>query len=232
MLYICYLITINNLNHFIMAVKPEVIKARLRALFPKANLSQKRLDVIAAKLAPMPADDADDAAVDAVVNQANDFNSFDEIAREDDRVRTLEEKAKAPTPPTPADPPTPPTPPADVPEWAKGLVEANKALLEKVTAIETGNVLQTKKQTASQLFEKSEVLKGLKEDLKPRWINRIDVNSETPIEDQIKELESEYSELVQVSADSNQYGGPAGGGSTNTKPDDAIVNSIVENLNI
>lgn len=218
-----------------MAVKPEVIKARLKVLFPKANLSQKRLDAIAAKLAPMPADDADDAAVDAVVNQANDFNSFDEIAREDDRVRTLEEKAKVPTPPTPptpADPPTPPTPPADVPEWAKGLVEANKALLEKVTAIETGNVLQTKKQTASQLFEKSEVLKGLKEDLKPRWINRIDVNSETSIEDQVKELETEYSELVQVNADSNQYGGAAGGGSTNTKPDTAIVEEIVNNLNI
>jgi hypothetical protein len=76
------------------------------------------------------------------------------------------------------------------------------------------------------------VLKGLKEDLKPRWINRIDVNSETPIEDQIKELETEYSDLVQVNADSNQYGGPAGGGSTNTKPDDAIVNSIVDNLKI
>jgi hypothetical protein len=218
-----------------MAVKPEVIKARLKVLFPKANLSQKRLDAIAAKLAPMPADDADDAAVDAVVNQANDFNSFDEIAREDDRVRTLEEKAKPPTPPTPpgpTDPPTPPAPPADAPEWVKAMMETNKALLEKVTAIETGNVLQSKKQTASQLFEKSDVLKGLKEDLKPRWINRIDVNSETSIEDQVKELETEYSELVQVSADSNQYGGPAGGGSTATKPDDAVVNSIVENLNI
>lgn len=218
-----------------MAVKPEIIKARLKVLFPKANLSTKRLDAIAAKLAPMPADDADDAAVDAVVNQANDFNSFEEIAREDDRIRTLEEKAgksTPPTPPKPTDPPTPPTPPVDVPEWAKGLVEANKALLEKVTAIESGNVLQTKKQTASQLFEKSDVLKSLKEDLKPRWINRIDVNSETPIEDQIKELESEYSELVQVSADNNMYGGPAGGGFKNDKPDDLVVNEIVDNLNI
>ena len=218
-----------------MAVKPEIIKARLKVLFPKANLSTKRLDAIAAKLAPMPADDADDAAVDAVVNQANDFNSFDEIAREDDRVRTLEEKAGKPTPPTPpnpADPPTPPTPPVDVPEWAKGLVEANKTLLEKVTAIESGNLLQTKKQTALQSFEKSEILKGLKPELKDRWLSRVDVNSETPIEDQIKELESEYSELVQVSADNNQYGGAAGGGSANTKPDEKIVGEIVENLNI
>lgn len=218
-----------------MAVKPEIIKARLKVLFPKANLSTKRLDAIAAKLAPMPADDADDAAVDAVVNQANDFNSFDEIAREDDRVRTLEEKAgktPPPTPPAPTDPPTPPTPPVDVPEWAKGMIETNKALLEKVNAIESGNVLQTKKQTASQLFEKSDVLKDLKDNLKPKWIERINVDSETSIEDQIKDLESEYSELVQVSADNNIYGGPAGGGSNNTKPDTAIVEEIVDNLNI
>ena len=99
-------------------------------------------------------------------------------------------------------------------------------------AIKSGNVLETKKQTASQLFEKSEVLKGLKPELKDRWINRIDVNSETPFEDQIKELESEYSELVQVSADNNQYGGPAGGGLKNDKPDDLVVNEIVDNLNI
>jgi hypothetical protein len=217
----------------IMAVKPEVIKARLKALFPKANLSQKRLDAIAAKLAPMPADDADDAAVDAVVNQANDFNSFDEIAREDDRVRTLEEKAGKPTPPTPpapTDPPTPPTPPADVPEWAKGLVEANKALLEKVTAIESGNVLQTKKQTALQSFEKSDVLKGLKPELKDRWVSRVDVNSETPIEDQIKELESEYADLVQVNADNNQYGGPAGTGNLGSTFDEKAMAEVVKSM--
>lgn len=232
-----HLLSNNNqqFKYFIMAVKPEIIKARLKVLFPKANLSQKRLDAIAAKLAPMPADDADDAAVDAVINQANDFNSFDEIAREDDRVRTLEEKAGKPTPPTPpapADPPTPPTPPADAPEWVKAIMDTNKALLEKVTAIESGNVLQTKKQTASQLFEKSDVLKGLKDTLKPKWIDRINVDSETSIEDQIKDLETEYSELVQVSADNSQYGGPAGGGSSNTKPDATIVEEIVGNLNI
>lgn len=217
-----------------MAVEKSRVIARIKTLFSKANLSQKRLDALADKLATKPADDADDAAIDAVINDFNSILSIDEIAREDDRVRTLETKANPPAPaPAPAPKPTdPPTPPADVPEWAKGLVEANKALLEKVTAIESGNVLQTKKQTALQSFEKSDILKGLKPELKDRWVSRVDVNSETPIEDQIKELESEYSELVQVNADNNQYGGPAGGGSNATKPDDAIVSSIVDNLNI
>lgn len=231
-----HLLSNNNqqFKHFIMAVKPEIIKARLKVLFPKANLSIKRLDALAAKLAPMPTDDADDAAVDAILNQANDFNSFEEIAREDDRIRTLEAKANPSPIPTPSPAPNlAPTPtPDDTPAWAKALIDSNQKMTADLEAIKSGNVLETKKQTASQLFEKSEVLKGLKPELKDRWINRIDVNSETSFEDQITELETEYSELVQVSADTNSYAGPAGGGFKNDKPDSLIVNEIVDNLNI
>ena len=73
-----------------MAVKPEIIKARLKVLFPKANLSQKRLDTYVAKLAPKPADDADDDAIDAIINDYNDVIDFVAVAQEDDRTRTLE----------------------------------------------------------------------------------------------------------------------------------------------
>lgn len=225
-----------------MAVKPEVIKARLRALYPKANLSQKRLDAYAAKLAPKPADDADEATVDAIINDYNEVIDFEAVAKEDDKTRTLEADKKKAEEAAAAkgvkggkkddEEEEEVTIDNDAPAWAKALLKSNEKLTADLEAIKTGNVLQTKKQTASQLFEKSDVLKGLKEDLKPRWINRIDVNSETPIEDQIKELESEYSELVQVTADNNQYGGAAGGGSNNTKIDDKIVGEIVDNLNI
>ena len=51
-----------------MAVEKSKVVNRLKALFPKANLSQKRLDALADKLASKPADDADDAAIDAVIN--------------------------------------------------------------------------------------------------------------------------------------------------------------------
>ena len=212
---------------FIMVEKSKVI-TRIKTLFPKANLSQKRLDALADKLASKPADDADDVAIDAVINDFNSILSIDEIAREDDRVRTLEAKAN---PPTPAPAPTPaPTNPTD--DVNQKLLDAITKLTGEVEAIKTGNVHQTKKQTASQLFEKSDVLKGLKDTLKPKWIDRINVDSETSIEDQIKDLETEYSELVQLSADNNQYGGPAGGGSNPSKPDEAVVNSIVDNFNI
>lgn len=220
-----------------MAVKPEIIKARLKVLFPKANLSQKRIDAIAAKLAPMPADDADDAAVDAILNQANDFNSFEEIAREDDRVRTLEAKANptpAPAPtttePTPA-PVTPVVTPADdTPSWAKTLIETNQKLTADIEAIKTGKIIETKKQTAQSVFDASEILKGLKPEIRTNWLNRIDVNSETPIEDQVKNLETEFTDIRQAVAETTRYSGPTPSGTTGNKPDDKMIDSIVDGI--
>ncbi|PKP28857.1 MAG: hypothetical protein CVU01_02870, partial [Bacteroidetes bacterium HGW-Bacteroidetes-18] len=186
----------------------EIIKARLKALFPKANLPTKRIDALAAKLAQMPADDADDAAVDVILNQANDFNSFEEIAKEDDRVRTLEAKVKetTPLPPAPGDPkPNDPPKPDDV--NAK-LLEAITKLTGEVEAIKTGKIAETKIQTAIKLFDGSEILKGLKPELKQQWIKRVDPNSEITIEDQVKSLETEYSDIKQSFADSTQHSGP------------------------
>jgi hypothetical protein len=221
-----------------MAKTPEIIKARLKALFPKANLSQKRLDAYAAKLAPKPADDADDAAVDAIINDYNEVIDFVAIAQEDDRTRTLEADKKKAEEAAAAKGGKKDGEEEEEEDETEGLTPFEKKMLKSfgdlksdIDSIKTGNVLQTKKQTASQLFEKSDVLSKLKEELKPRWINRIDVNSETPIEDQIKELESEYSELVQVNADNNQYGGPAGGGQGGVgKMSPEAAKSIVEGV--
>lgn len=222
-----------------MAVPVQKIKDRLKALFPKANLSTQRLDALAAKLANKPADDADDTAIDAVINDANDFMSFEDIAKEDDRIRTLEAKAKAPAPnpnpnnPTPAADPAP----ADVPDWAKGIIEttksmaeSNKTLLEKVSALESGKIIDAKRQTAKQLFDGSDVLKGMKAEIKESWLKRVDVNSETPLEDQIKGLETEYSEITQIVADNRQSSGPPAMGDPNTKPDDKLIDNIVDSM--
>lgn len=224
-----------------MAVDKQKVIARLKALFPKANLSQKRLDELSDKLSKKPADDADDAAIDAVINDFNEILSIEDIAKGDDRTRTLEaEKKKAEEAAAKNKGGKKPDEEEeevikvedDAPAWAKALLKQNEKLASEIESVKSGNVLQNKKQTATQLFEKSEVLRGLKEELKPRWVNRIDVDSETSIEDQIKELETEYSELVQINADSNSYAGPAGSGSSSSKPEEAIVNEIVENLNI
>jgi hypothetical protein len=214
-----------------MAVEKVKMIARLKALFPKANLSQKRLDALADKLALKPADDADDAAIDAVINDFNSVLSIEDIAKEDDRIRTLEAKANppAPVPSNPNPNPTNPEPPkgGDVPVWAQAILDSNKKLEGELEALKTGKIIETKRATASELFGKSEVLKNIPETIRKNWENRIDVNSETPFEEQIQALESEYSELVQGNANNNQYAPPAGGGSAEIKADDAVVNAIV-----
>lgn len=216
-----------------MAVDKSKVIARLKALFPKANLSQKRLDALADKLAIKPADDADDAAIDVVINDFNSILSIEDIAREDDRVRTLEAKAN-PTPPAPAPTPAPANPepanPKPSDDVNQKLLEAITKLTGEVEAIKTGKVIETKRASASELFGKSEILKRIPETIRKNWEARIDVNSETPFEDQISALESEYSELVQGTANSNQYAGPAGGGAADVKADDAVVEAIVGNI--
>lgn len=219
-----------------MAVTPAQIKARLKVKYPKANLSQKRLDVIAAKLALKPEDGADDDAIDAVLEAANDFMSFEDIAKEDDRVRTLEanQKQKADPPaPAPTDPPAPgKVNTDDVPEWAKAILATNQKMAADMEAFKLGKITEDKRNTASQLLDGSEVLKGLKPEIKKKWLERINVESETSLEDQIKELETEYSDLVQVSADNITYSGAAGSGSNDVKPDEKVVEDIVNNFNI
>jgi hypothetical protein len=63
-----------------MAVKPEIIKARLKVLFPKANLSQK-VRRLRAKLTKTT-DDADDATIDAIINDYNRVIDFEAVAKE------------------------------------------------------------------------------------------------------------------------------------------------------
>lgn len=216
-----------------MAVKPERIKGRLKVLFPKANLSTKRMDAIADRLAKKPADDAEDDAVDQVINDANDFMPFEDIAKEDDRLRSLEEKAKGnKNDPPKQDPPKtdPPKQDDDMPSWAKGLVETNTKLLNEVEGLKKGKILEDKLTTARSVFDKSEVLKGLKDSVKDRWFSRINPESEASIDDQIKELEDEYTELFQGKADGGDYAGAPGSGSADQKPSKEAVNAVVDQL--
>ena len=202
-----------------MAVEVKRVIGRLRALFPKANLTKERLNAIAERLAKKPEDGADDAAIDVVINEFNDNSllSIEDIAREDDRQRNIQAKLDKLTAgrgngqedeeeeeeeEDPGQNPKQKKAPKDddAPAWAK-------VLMQKVENIEKGKITDSKKQTATQLFEASETLKGLKPELKRRWLDRINVDSETSIEDQILGLEEEFSELVQISADSGDYAG-------------------------
>jgi len=220
-----------------MAVDKVKVIARLKALFPKANLSQQRLDAIADKLAKKPADDADDTAIDAVINDFNDVLSIEDIAKGDDRTRTLEaEKKKADELATKKkdggeeekkdevkidD---------DAPAWAKALLKQNEKLTSDLESIKSGNVKQSKLEQAKSLLGKSEVFKKLDEETKGFMLKNVELDSETPFEEQITGLESVFSKMVQTNADTNQYAPGAGQGVPSNAVDEKLVEGIVESL--
>lgn len=205
--------------------KRAKIAGRLKALFPKANLSTKRIDVITAKLESKVSDDADDAAIDEIVNQANDFMDFEAIAKEDDRVRTLEanQKKGEEVGDPPKDDPKPEPPKDDTPEWAK-------ALLSKVDALEKGKITESKANTVADLFSKSEILKGLPENQKQSWLKRVNLESED-LAAEVAGLETEYTELKQSIVDSADLaGGTFNRTEGKTAISDADINAVMSNL--
>lgn len=187
--------------------KRAKIEGRLKALFPKANFSTKRMDVITAKLESKVSDDADDAAIDEIVNQANDFMDFEAIAKEDDRVRTLEanqkkgEEGKVEG--------TEPDPDKNLnPNPENETNTLLKTLLGKVEALEKGEVSKSKAKTVADLFSKSEILKGLPENQKQSWLKRVNLESDD-LAAEVAALETEYTELRQSFADTSDLaGGP------------------------
>lgn len=180
--------------------KKQRISGRLKHLFPKANLSQKRVDAITAKLETKVSDDADDAAIDEIVNQANEFMDFEALAKEDDRIRTLEANQRRGGEEEPNPPSTPPVPQKDdTPEWAK-------ALLQKVESLEKGKITESKANTVADLFSKSEILKRLPENQKQSWLKRVNLESED-LAAEVAALETEYTELRQSIVDSSEYAG-------------------------
>lgn len=205
--------------------KRAKIAGRLKALFPKANLSTKRIDAITAKLESKVSDDADDAVIDEIVNQANDFMDFEAIAKEDDRVRTLEANQKKGEEggDPPKDDPKPEPPKDDTPEWAK-------ALLSKVDALEKGKITESKANTVADLFSKSEILKGLPENQKQSWLKRVNLEYED-LAAEVAGLETEYTELKQSIINSTDLaGGTFTGTEGKTAISDADINAVMSNL--
>lgn len=218
----------NNFKHNFMPVEISRIKGRLKELFPKANLSNKRLDEVSARLAKKPSDDADDTAIDEVLTNANDFYPFEEIGKDEDRIANAEAKLKnqpkkaGEGDPKPDPKPDPVEPSKDVPEWAQ-------TLLNEVKTLKEGKVAETKTQSARQLFEKNETFKNLKEKGREFYFSKIDVNSEIPIEDQISSIEEVHNELVQDRVDNTQHSNqpPMNSGSESLSTDD--MDRIVKN---
>lgn len=157
-----------------MAVSQDKIKERLKALFPKANLSKQRLDAIAAKLAPKPEDDATDDQVDEIINDYNDVMDFEQIARDDDRIRTLE-AARKQKPATKSE--EDPKIDDDTPAWAK-------ALQQEIASLKA----ERAKETIVQRFNSDPRVKDIPEFIRKGYIPQ----NEDDFEAKVIELSNEY----------------------------------------
>ena len=92
------------------------------------------------------------------------------------------------------DPKAEPKPGDEPPAWAKQLIEDNKKLNETITGITKSQQVTSKQAQALETFKKSKIIP---EKLQQAWLKRIDLESETSFEDQIKALEAEYTETHQ-----------------------------------
>lgn len=91
----------------------------------------------------------------------------------------------------------------DLPPAVTKLLKAQQkqieALTDTVGKVATTMATSTKQSLAKGLFESSK--------LPAKWFSRIDVNSETSVEDQIKDLQEEYAEIKQSVIDDEIAGG-------------------------
>jgi hypothetical protein len=137
------------------------LKAYLKTLGVK-NLSTQRIDAIADKLALKI---TDETTIDVRLEELNEVLPFADIAKDDDRLRTLEAKSKDPKPKDtpPVDTPpvdTPPAVPDDAPPYMKQFLEMNKTLLEKINKLEAGNTQATQTSRLVAILKEKNVPEG------------------------------------------------------------------------
>lgn len=159
----------------------EKVKNRLRELFPKANLSKQRLDTIVAGLSKKVTEETTPEELDGVINDYNEVFNFEEIARQDDRIRTL--SAKQEPEPEPAT--------DDTPEWAK-------ALIAKVESFEKANTQKTLKER----FLSDKRVKDIPDFIRNGYIP----SSEEEFEDKASELSTAYKEFAEKNKLQNYSG--------------------------
>lgn len=125
----------------------QEIKGRLRELFPKANLSSTRISQYAEKLKAKLSEESTQEDVDNLIKDLNDLVDFEQVAKDDDRLRTYQKpQPKVEEAPKPSEEPKS----DDVPEWAKALLIEVKTLREE----KVQDTIQSK-------FRNHEALKGI-----------------------------------------------------------------------
>ncbi|KAA6441462.1 hypothetical protein FEM33_01635 [Dyadobacter flavalbus] len=173
----------------------EKIIARLRALYPGVNLSKARLDEFANPDKLKITDETTETEIDEKLNYLNAILPFAEVAKQDDRLRTLEAKEKKPADPKPQDPPKPEDTPNDLQKAIAEAVQAAVApLVQKISGLENGKTAESRK---SQLEAK---LKDAPEQYKQTILknfSRINFESDEAFNEYLTETETDLTAFTQ-----------------------------------
>jgi hypothetical protein len=119
----------------------------------------------------------------------------------------------------------PPKEGSEIPAWAQVLIDANKALTDKVAAFEAERQAKTKEQAAAEALRASQ---KLPDNLKQAWISRI--NPDNDLAEQIQALEAEYDSIyTSVVGNKSGKGLEVGGRVEGTISDDE-AKSLIEKM--
>lgn len=157
----------------------EQIISQLKSKFPGVNLSKVRIDAIADKLA---AKITEESEIDGKLDELNELFPFAEIAKQDDRLRTLEAKNKPVQQPQPQPEPSPA--PSDDPV-AKKLAEMEAKLQAFEREKQQAKLQETFTKKLSEKKIPAQLAKGRT------------IESEEQLEAVITEIESDYTALKQ-----------------------------------
>lgn len=181
----------------------DTFKARLKAkakTLGAASLSNARIDAIAARLHKKYPELTDEADHDTRIDEFNELQPLADIAKEDDRVRTLEAKAKG----QPSnqnqdvdddnvDEPQPSTSKPkkkdteEIPAWAKGLIDAvNTITKEKTQTSMAAKVAEKLKDVVPAKFYAGRLLPEKEEDLEA-FVETVKADHTSFMQDMINE---------------------------------------------
>jgi hypothetical protein len=211
----------------------ETFKARLKAKTKAAgvNLSQKRIDAFADRLHKKNPDAKEDADHDKLIDELDELVAFADVAKEDDRVRTLEAKVNKPAATKPKEEveeeeETDDEPAADAkPKKKERIPGYMKIVLEKLEKLE-----KEKTVTSIQSKIKShEKMKDVPEDFYDEWVKP---EKEEDVDTFAEKVATKWGSFKQKENNEKASGStkPVNGSSNTAQVAEKDVDAILDNI--
>jgi len=216
-------------------IMKDKILAAIKAKFPTAKLSAKRLDALAATIEAKVG--TDETLIDPALDALNEIYPLTEIAKDDHIRSTLEGKLKAlQNPKKKEDDVDEPVEtaddilPADAPGYMKVFFAQNKKLADQISALQGEKVADTIKGKATELLK----------DIPPSyWVKRTLPGKIEDLDAFVEDVKNDFKEFTTEITDKNLkvVSGPPKGGAGNGAAGDGKdkaskeeVEAVIENI--